>query len=257
MSVGISVLCAVYNGERHLEAAIRSVLGQSHREFEFIIVNDGSTDGTAQLLERWARQDARVLVVHQENLGLAAALNRGLRLARGELIARQDADDVSLPRRIERQAAFLRRHPAYWVVGCHYLKIDEHGTLLGQSRPPARDLAIKIRLLDRNAVGHPCAMFRRREILALGGYDERWRCAQDYELWCRVALTAKLSNLREPLVMRREHAARVGVQRLDEQTRAKELIRARYTAALATGTEGSWLLRRIARGYRWARGDQG
>src|ERR1041384_2352433 len=115
----VSVVLSVHNGERHLAAALRSVSAQSYRNFELIVIDDGSTDGTAEILEAFRAAEPRAIVVHQENRGLTASLNRGVALARGAFIARQDADDVSLPERFARQVARLEAAASLAGVGCN------------------------------------------------------------------------------------------------------------------------------------------
>ncbi|MBN2192258.1 MAG: glycosyltransferase family 2 protein [Polyangiaceae bacterium] len=246
MSARVSVLCCVHNGGPHLEAAIRSILVQSFRDFELILIDDGSTDDSPTVLDALGREDPRAVVIHQANVGLTRALNIGLRLATGEYVVRQDADDLSLPRRIEAQVAHLERHPRCVVVGCRYLKIDDTGEVQGHGRPPLSDLGIKLRLLDRNALAHSAATYRRRPVLDLGGYDAGFRTAQDYDLWCRLATIGKLRNLRQPLLLRREHPRRIGVRLAADQQESRVIIRERYRRDVLAGRVGNGLLRGAA-----------
>jgi len=137
MSPIVSVLMSVYNSERHLRQSIQSVLDQSFADFEFVIVEDGSEDSSPRILSEFARQDARIVLIKNEtNRGLAASLNRGLERAQGKYVARQDADDISLPNRLELQSAYLETHPEIGILGSACTIIDEEEKNLGVTRSP-------------------------------------------------------------------------------------------------------------------------
>ena len=180
----ISVLMAVYNApENYLNAAIASILQQSCRDFEFIIVDDGSDVATGDRLRMWADHDQRIRL-HKlpANVGLTKALNTGLKLARGDYLARQDADDVSGPHRLASELNFLVLHPENDAVGTNAVLIDVDGNRIG-------DMKIDPELLGlsrRNLLVHGSMLFRRRVFDLLGGYDERMRLSQDYELYLRM-----------------------------------------------------------------------
>jgi glycosyltransferase involved in cell wall biosynthesis len=250
MTPRVSVLCSVLNGARHLPAAIASIRNQTCSDFEFILINDGSTDETPALLDQAAAEDSRIVVIHQQHLGLTRALNVGLATARAKYVARQDADDLSLPHRLARQLEFLDHHPAHVVVGARYLKIDEEGRVLGRSQPPATDFGIRLRLLNRNAVAHSSAIFQREPVLELGGYDESLPVAQDYDLWCRVAERGKLANLRTIALKRRQHSDQIGVRSAARQLQIRDRVRLRYCkqvlAQTPTGLRG-----RLLRAAAW------
>ena len=195
----VTVLLCVWNGERHLQAAIDSILAQSFRDFELLVIDDASTDATPRMLA--ASTDARVRVVRNEtNLGLTVSLNRGLQLARGKLIARQDADDWSEPRRLELQLAFLQAHPAVAAVGSQALLIDSVGRSLGWKDFPLQHRGICWMHLFDNALAHSAVTFRKAVVVAAGGYDETFPASQDYELWSRLSERHRLANLAERLV---------------------------------------------------------
>jgi hypothetical protein len=195
----VTVLMTVYNGQRHLREAVDSVLGQSFRDFELVVVDDGSTDDTAEVLG--AITDPRVrLTRNGANLGLTRSLNRGLTLARAELIARHDADDVSEPERLARQIAFLDAHPDVAMAGAWYRKIDEDGASLGDRMLPADHDRIRWALHFYCPFVHSAVVFRASAVRAVGGYDEQFSYAQDYDLWSRLAAAYHVANLAEPLV---------------------------------------------------------
>jgi glycosyltransferase involved in cell wall biosynthesis len=195
----VTVLMTVFNGERHLREAVDSVLGQSFRDFELLIIDDGSTDGTAALLTTIS--DPRVRRTrHAENVGLMRSLNHGLALARGELIARHDADDVSEPDRLARQVAFLDANPSVALVGAWYRKIDESGASLGERTLPVGHDQIRWALHFYCPFVHSAVVFRTSAVRDAGGYDEALTFAEDYDLWSRLATVHRVANLPEPLV---------------------------------------------------------
>ncbi len=195
----LTVLLCVWNGEAYLRAAIESVLRQSYRDFEFLIIDDASTDTTAEILR--ATGDPRVRVLRNErNLGLTASLNRGLAEARGEFIARQDADDLSHPDRFALQLSFLHAHHSSGAVGAQARLIDGRGRSLGKKDFPLGFRSIWWAHLFDNALAHSAVIFRRNAVQNIGGYDESYRASQDYELWSRLGERHLLANLPERLV---------------------------------------------------------
>ena len=195
----VTVLMPVYNAAAYVADAARSILHQTWSDFELLVIDDGSTDDSARIVASLG--DPRIRLVRADrNIGLTATLNKGLALARGALIARQDADDLSEPERLERQVAFLDANPAVALVGSWYRKIDAAGRLLGDRRLPTHDAPLRWALLSHCPIVHSAAMFRRDAIAEAGGYDDRFAYAQDYELWSRVAGRHRLANLPEFLV---------------------------------------------------------
>jgi len=195
---------AVFNGAAFLRSAIDSVLTQTLRDFEFIIVDDGSSDGSGDIIGSY--DDPRIrLILNQENQGLARSLNRGLEAACGEFVARIDADDICESKRLERQVRFLEAHPEVAVVGSQITFIDETGAERGVAgRFAANDEAIAEDMLDGPGVAHPAVLFRRSAVLSLGGYRDVG-LAQDYDLWLRLAVHHKFANIDEPLLRYRIH----------------------------------------------------
>jgi hypothetical protein len=196
----VTVLMAVYNGERYLRDAVESILCQTFQDFQFLIINDGSTDNTRDVILSY--DDARIVLVDNEhNVGQTRSLNRGLELAAGELIARQDADDISEPGRLAKQATFLERHPEVALLGTWYKEIDVQGTVVGDRTLPCRTTDIRWSLLFFCPFVHSSVMLRKSVLSEqIGFYSEALAYSQDYELWHRIARRFPIANLPEPLV---------------------------------------------------------
>lgn len=200
----VSVLLPVFNGAPYLAEAISSILEQSWGNFELIIINDGSTDGSGDIAKRFA--DSRIRYFEQKNAGLAATLNRGIGLARGAYIARQDADDISKPERFARQLAYLEANPDCGMVGswADLLREGDAKTLV--LKHPTDSTMIKTDLLFDNPFVHSSIMMRKNSLQEVGGYteDPARQPPEDYELWSRFARRYDLANLPEALVIYRE-----------------------------------------------------
>ncbi len=213
----VSVVMCVYNGERYLAEAIESILAQTMRDFEFVIVDDGSTDGTGEVLRRYASADDRVCVVTRPHEGVAAALNFGSGLARGKYIARMDADDVAFPDRLAKQVAFLERSPEVAVVGGALEVVDDQGRATHVKVNPQEDAEIKERLLHEDCIAHPSVMLRTEVFRAAGGYRTTFAHAEDYDLWLRLAETCRFANLPDVLIRYRVHPESVSVRSRRDQ----------------------------------------
>jgi glycosyltransferase involved in cell wall biosynthesis len=203
----LSVLLPVRDGARWLREAIDSVLSQTLGDLELIVVDDGSEDSTPTIIA--AYEDHRLVRLRNPRpLGLSASLNRALGRARGSLIARQDADDISLPRRLERQAAYLEENPVVGLLGTAYWSLDEAGLRAGPYRQPANDQEIRWQMLFHNAFCHSSVVFRR-EVAGSGEslYAEGLSASQDYDAWSRLLERTRGANLEEPLVVWRKHGA--------------------------------------------------
>jgi GT2 family glycosyltransferase len=211
----VSVVMTVLDGGRYLDEAVQSILDQTFSDFEFIILDDGSTDGTWERLADYAVWDTRIrLVRNPENLGVRRSLNQGLALAQGEYIARQDADDRSAPQRLAAQASFLGSHPEVGLVGTLVNVMDGDGAPLAAVFPDALDdAALQSLLLETCPICHGSVMLRRRCLDATGFYDEGMEEAEDYELWLRLAEVTRLANLGERLYHFRYYADSVSSRR--------------------------------------------
>jgi glycosyltransferase involved in cell wall biosynthesis len=208
----VSVLLSVYNGQEHLAEALESVQAQSMPHWELIAVDDGSSDDSARILEAFAADDARMRVLtNPENLGLAASLNRGLRECRGEFVARQDADDISYPARLELQTKYLEEHPRVLLCGSAVEQIGPSGRLLNKVIPqPASDQVIRLKMLLTNAFHHSSVMLRLEDMRTWGlSYRTDYRFGQDYELWSRLLKKGQGGNLLDPLIKFRVHSGQV------------------------------------------------
>ena len=192
----ISVLMPVYNGEKYLDEAVRSILGQTFSDFEFILINDGSTDNSLQILQNHARQDNRIRLISRKNRGLVSTLNEGLALAKAPLIARMDADDIAYPERFKLQKQFMDDHPAIVCVGGYIEMIDDAGRLLTLLTMPLEDQAIQeLTLKGHSPIVHPASMIRASTIKEIGGYKEEYKAAEDLDLWLRLGEIGKLANI--------------------------------------------------------------
>jgi glycosyltransferase involved in cell wall biosynthesis len=196
----VSVVMPIYNSERFLDEAMESILNQTFEDFEFIIVADKSTDTSDAILDDFREKDDRIKVFDQERIGLIASLNKGCQLAKGKYIARMDADDISLPHRLEMQLQYLEEHPEIGVLGTGIRYIDEAGRLGKSVRNPRDPKLIKFYLHLENCFVHPSIMMRRETIKHLGFYNPEAIDAEDYDLWARAAFVTQVSNLQDILL---------------------------------------------------------
>lgn len=215
----VSVLMCVHNGLRHLPEAVESILNQTYTHIEFIVVDDGSTDGSSEWLAARAAGDDRIKLIRVQNGGLTKALNAGLRVVVGTYVARMDADDVAHGRRLEQQLNFLNAHNEVVCcgTGCRY--IDERGSpLFVRPMPQTHEDIEECHLTGRGGfILHPSAMIRTRVLKEIGGYDEALPCAQDYDLWFRLAKVGRLANLPDVLMDYRLSASAITQSRRQEQ----------------------------------------
>ncbi|NIA69071.1 glycosyltransferase [Pelagibius litoralis] len=227
----VSVVMSVFNGETFLAEAIDSILIQSYRDFELLVVDDASTDGTAAILADY--DDPRLRIVTNEtNLGLTLSLNRVLAEARGELIARQDADDVSITDRLALQVEWLDRHPEVGVLGSELEIVDAEGKSRGSFGVATEHAEIVWRMFYGRVLAHPSVMFRAELVRAVAGYDPDVEVAQDLELWTRLVGRTCFANLSRPLVRYRTHSGAVSVRKGEAQQRSVLAARARLAEAL-------------------------
>lgn len=209
----ISVLMPAYNAQQYLAQTVESVLAQTFRGFEFIIVDDGSTDRTPQMLAEYAARDERVRVLTISNCGISKACNAGLATCRGEFIARIDADDVTKPNRLEVQLKYMREHDLVACGSWHDL-IDERGRFLKVLKVPVDDADIQREALKgHGSICNPTSMVRHQSLLEIGGYNEELPVAEDLDCWLRLGEIGKLGNIPESLTQYRLHSNSISEQK--------------------------------------------
>jgi glycosyltransferase involved in cell wall biosynthesis len=191
---------AVYNGALYLEDAIDSILAQTFQDFELLIINDGSTDRSRDMIEAYS--DPRIRLINNEhNLGLTRSLNKGWKLAQGEFIARQDADDISAPERLAKQIARFQAQPDVALVGTAFREIDAQGAFVSDGRLPCDTTHIRWDLFFYCPFVHSAIMFRKGMVEdQIGFYNEAFSYAQDYELWWRISRQLKVANIDDDLL---------------------------------------------------------
>lgn len=193
----VSIILPTYNGSKWISGAIKSVLTQSFLDWELIIIDDGSTDNTAEIVNKFSHKDARIIYLrNKENLGLAKTLNRGLGEARAEIIARLDEDDEWMcADKLEVQMDFMQRNPQCVLVGTNIVAVDEVGAEVGRYMFPEDDLAIRSKMLDVNCFAHSSVAFRKSVAIGVGGYSTTISPLEDYDLWLKLGMSGKLANM--------------------------------------------------------------
>jgi glycosyltransferase involved in cell wall biosynthesis len=255
-------LLPVYNGAPTLRGAIESVLAQDDPDFELLVLDDASSDGSATLADAYRRRDSRVVVVaHERNAGLASTLNEGLERARNEFVLRMDQDDISLPSRLRVQLAYLDAHPGIAVVGSWVFHMGARPEDDRLVELPSTPHEVAVRLQRENCIYHPSVALRRSVVLGAGGYRSEFKNAEDYELWLRLAHEHDLANVREPLLRYRFSLGGMTLSRKWEQLYYVHLAQAvhQHTAidleradALARASldevNRRWFMSQVARG---------
>jgi glycosyltransferase involved in cell wall biosynthesis len=227
----VSVVMNVYNGEKYLRQAIESILAQTYTNFEFIIIDDGSRDGTFPILTEYAARDPRInLQRFAENRGVVTSRIESLGLARGTYIAPMDADDISLPRRLEDQVRFMDAHWQCDVLGTAFTLIDNEGKPLRKVNC-SQDLLIWA-LLFSSPIANSSVMMRASTIKKLGGYDRNMPYSEDYELWTRVALAGRISSLNDVYVLLRDHSERITYKKRQVKDQATLEAKQNYLRAV-------------------------
>lgn len=231
----VTVAMTVYNGMPYLPRSIESVLAQTFTDFSLLIINDGSTDRTTDILHRYARRDPRIRLIERENRGLVPSLTQALELADSPLIARIDHDDLCMPWRLAEQVAYLNAHPECVLVGGYFELIDAGGRKLYTVRPPTEHADIdRCHLAGHTSIPQPVAAFRSAAARAVGGYSLAHETAEDLDLWLRLAEVGTLHNIPRVLIQYRQH------DRSMSSTRA-----AAQLTAMRRGCEDAWKRRNI------------
>ena len=211
----VTVLLSALNAEDTISEAIASVLSQTHKDFELILIDDGSTDRTLEIMQRFGLNDPRIRVVSHPNMGMGASLNAGLSMARARWVARMDADDVMIPNRLKRQLSFLRDNCGVTVASSLVYHIDDDGRLLGSSvsdLKTAADLARYVRNNETVGFHHPAVIMRRDVVLEIGGYRPQFWPADDIDLWTRIAEKGHL------LLVQQEYLLKWGIHFIQAAT---------------------------------------
>lgn len=202
----VSVLMPVYNAQPYLTSAIQSILDQTYPNFEFVIIEDGSTDNSLEELQLLQLMDEQKiqLIENGTNKGIIYSLNKGLQVARGKYIARMDADDIAFKNRLLQQVQFLEQHPDYGIVGTGMLEFKED-QILRYWYSFAQDDKLRIKAIFNSPFAHPTVMIRNKVFDAIIGYDENYPIVEDYRLWLDIMKNWKIANLEQPLLYYRIH----------------------------------------------------
>jgi len=196
----LSIIMPVFDSSLYLGAAIESMLNQTFSDFEIIVLDDCSQDDSFQIAQAYAQMDSRIRTYRNiRNMQLASTLNRAAKLSRGAYLARMDSDDLSLPRRLERQIALLENNPSIAIVGCNIVIIDASGKKVGLRRYYHQDTEIRKKIFFFSPFCHPAIMMRKSMLLACGGYNEQYIPAEDYELYFRIGKIGHFANINEYL----------------------------------------------------------
>jgi glycosyltransferase involved in cell wall biosynthesis len=204
--VAISVLLPVYNGEKFLSESIESILNQTLKNFELVIIDDASSDKTWEIIKRYRKLDRRIVALRNErNLRISASLNKGLDVAKGKYILRMDADDWSYPRRLEKQYRFMEKHTEIGVSGGSIEVCDEKLKVINKRNYPISDKAVRKVIFRYSPFAHPATIWRKEIMKSAGGYNPNIPLSQDYDLYFRVGKISKFGNLNDVLIKLRTH----------------------------------------------------
>lgn len=211
----ISVIMSVFNGEIYLSDAINSILNQTYSNFEFLIVDDGSTDSSREILKKFKKNDPRIrLFLNKKNIGLPAALNLAISKSNGKFIARMDSDDISLPNRFETQIDFLEKNPDIFLIGSSAIIIDEDGKRIGALRKFNNPKKVQKKLITHNPLIHPSIMFRTSKLR----YNPKFKYSQDYDFYLRALVSGKkITNLSDLLIKYRIFSKDMNIQKIRKQ----------------------------------------
>lgn len=222
----VSIVLPVYNYGNYIGAAIESIVNQSFKRWELVVINDGSTDNSRNIVESFS--DSRIKLFNREHHGLVTASNFGMKRARGKYVVRMDADDIMAHLRLEEQVGYMEQNPEIGVLGTNVVKIDREENITGFIVYPERNEILRRILFRRNTLCHSSVLIREKVIREIGFYDERFRYAHDYELWLRIPKKYKFENLGKFL-----HAWRInpqGISKNKETRQLKFVIKAKIKA---------------------------
>lgn len=223
----VSVLMPCYNVEKYVEESMSSILNQTYANLQIIAINDCSTDSTGDILKKMAKQDSRISVIDNEaNLKLIKTLNKGISLCKGEFIARMDADDISLPTRIEKEVEFLEHNPDHDIVSTLFFAFrSENPNKRYLHHSPLRDGELRGYMLFKSGICHPAVMIRKRVFTELGlKFEQEYLHVEDYALWSEAIYKTKIGNINEPLLLYRVHQSQVSTMHEDLQSENKKKV---------------------------------
>lgn len=223
----VSVLIPCYNVEMYIEESINSILNQTYTNLEIIAINDCSTDSTGDVLQKLAKKDSRITIINNsENLKLIKTLNKGLELCNGDYIARMDADDISLPTRIEKEVDFLEKHKDHDIVSTQFYAFrSENPSKRNLHHSPLQDSELRAYMLFKSGICHPAVLIRKRVFSELGlRFDLKYLHVEDYALWSEAIYKTKIANLSEPLLLYRVHKHQVSSLNEELQTENKKEV---------------------------------
>lgn len=215
----VSIILPAHNAEKHIVDCLNSITQQTYLNWELIIINDGSLDQTAKIIESFLSKDTRITcVTNDNNMGLVYCLNLGIKLSKGKYVARMDSDDIMMPDRLELQVNFMETNPQVGVLGGSAILIDEAGNDIGKRVFPYSDKSIKQNLDRINPLLHPTIIFRKT-IFEICYYRDKYPRAEDYDLWFRLKSYTEFANLQEFIIKYRIHPGQVSLEYLKKMTR--------------------------------------
>jgi glycosyltransferase involved in cell wall biosynthesis len=225
---------SVFNHEKYLQKSIDSILSQSYKNFEFIIINDGSNKNAKKILELNKLQDKRIkVIINKKRIGLTKSLNIAIKISKGEYIARQDSDDISYFKRFEEQLNFFKKNKKVIMCGTNGILIDNNDFFLKNIKNLENNYEkIKKKLIYENQFIHSSVMVKRNYLLEVKGYDEKFKYAQDYDLWCRLSIKGFLTNINKILVKIRQHNESITKKNKKEQNYYSILASIRHYAEI-------------------------
>ncbi len=223
----VSIIIPVYNSEKYLSSCLLSIVNQTYKKIEIICIENGSNDNSYSILKIFSKNYKNIKVINLKKPSLSNALNKGIKLSKGEFIARMDADDISHPKRIEKQIKFLKKKKDVSIVGTDINLIDENGNFLKKIKYPHKFKDLKKKLEIDSFVAHPSVMMRKKIFSILKGYRYQFCPAEDYDLWLRALHHYKIENMGQTLLNYRQHSNKMGsvmdLQTILGATYAREL----------------------------------
>ncbi|MDI6883463.1 MAG: glycosyltransferase [Patescibacteria group bacterium] len=245
----VSIVIPTYNKAKHIKKAIGGVLSQTYQNLEVIVIDDGSTDNTQEVVKSF--NDPRIIYIWQENKGPAAARNTGIKKTQGKYIAFLDSDDFWLKEKLEKQVRFLEENPEVGLLGSGCYQLDEKGEVIGEKIFPAENKVLQKILIKYNPFIQSSVILRKEVFDRMGKYDENFLQSEDYELWLRIAKSHKIANLSEPLVKKRYYKESLlpgkDKEQLSFALKAKEkaILSGQYPKWCYMYLFGSWLFLKI------------